>query len=503
VSASLICLIAFPDTIPAEAAQAPSLKIEIVKGQGVKHNLRHPEPSNVIVRVLDPEGRRLLAAERAVVIFKLPGEPFQKNADEQGLATSRDFEPTGGPGKFTIEVIANHEVLSGKEPIQQANVDFQVVIEKGPVRLPGRTASGVVVRVEEDSRPVAGALVLFQLPDSGPSGVFEGAGHQARAITNADGRAASPELNLNYQGGEIPIEVRATTKDGLWDTAAVALNMPPMVLRFGRVVGEKCEYNIRKPEACRVAVQVVDGEDQPVRAQVVFRLPDKGPGGVFQDGRREAGITADGEGWAVMPGFVPNKIAGDFQVGVTARVDDVAKVSMAVPQANTFRPEALTVAILTPQEGTKYNVRQPIETKVLVVVKDEKNLPVDGAEVAFTVISKGRAGGAFADSTPRTTSSNGQAVSSSFKPNQQKGRFQIEATAKMGGTSDSAKVELENVGPFPYWVVLVAAAAGGTGAAAAMRGKKGGSTGGTGSTTTAGQPPTRVTIGPITVGAPP
>jgi hypothetical protein len=55
----------------------------------------------------------------------------------------------------------------------------------------GRATRPVVEVRDRNNKPVAGALVLFTLPSSGPSGTFVGGGQVASVTTNSAGQASA------------------------------------------------------------------------------------------------------------------------------------------------------------------------------------------------------------------------------------------------------------------------------------------------------------------------
>ena len=74
-----------------------------------------------------------------------------------------------------------------------------------------RTAREPVVQVEDENhRPIAGAAVLFTLPDGGPSGVFADGARTLKVMTDANGRAAAKGLRLNDVSGKFQIKVEAS-----------------------------------------------------------------------------------------------------------------------------------------------------------------------------------------------------------------------------------------------------------------------------------------------------
>jgi len=100
--------------------------------------------------------------------------------------------------------------------------DLQIVIlegEDGVNIIKKKTAVKPVVEVRDKNRApgaaiiaggVAGVVVLFVLPESGPSGVFANGARWARAVTDANGRAVAGEIrpigkgSFKIDSGELP-----------------------------------------------------------------------------------------------------------------------------------------------------------------------------------------------------------------------------------------------------------------------------------------------------------
>jgi hypothetical protein len=73
-----------------------------------------------------------------------------------------------------------------------------------------RTARDPVVEVRDrNNRPVAGALVIFTLPTSGPSGSFTNGLQSFSTTTDASGRAVGQGLTPNSTTGKFRIDVQA------------------------------------------------------------------------------------------------------------------------------------------------------------------------------------------------------------------------------------------------------------------------------------------------------
>lgn len=74
-----------------------------------------------------------------------------------------------------------------------------------------RTAREVLVEVQdENDRPVAGAVVMFTLPDRGPSGSFATGGKSMTVTTGPDGQARALVQEINKAKGQMRIRVDAS-----------------------------------------------------------------------------------------------------------------------------------------------------------------------------------------------------------------------------------------------------------------------------------------------------
>ena len=74
-----------------------------------------------------------------------------------------------------------------------------------------RTAREPIVQVEDENhKPVAGALVLFTMPDSGPGGTFAGGARTLSVTTDSQGRAIARGLRPNHLKGRYQIRVQAS-----------------------------------------------------------------------------------------------------------------------------------------------------------------------------------------------------------------------------------------------------------------------------------------------------
>ncbi len=74
-----------------------------------------------------------------------------------------------------------------------------------------RVAREPIVQVEDENRkPVAGAVVIFMLPQNGASGSFADGSRTFSTVTGPDGRAAARGITTNSVKGDLQIRVTAS-----------------------------------------------------------------------------------------------------------------------------------------------------------------------------------------------------------------------------------------------------------------------------------------------------
>ncbi len=74
-----------------------------------------------------------------------------------------------------------------------------------------RTAREPIVQVEDENhKPVAGAVVVFLLPDQGASGTFANGSHTLTVTTDAQGRAVAHGFKPNSVQGQFNMRVSAS-----------------------------------------------------------------------------------------------------------------------------------------------------------------------------------------------------------------------------------------------------------------------------------------------------
>lgn len=81
----------------------------------------------------------------------------------------------------------------------------------------------VVQVVDENNKPVAGATVVFMLPDVGPSGGFLGGEKMLTVMTDETGRATARGMQANALEGDYSIRVTASYQ-GLTASTTIAMS---------------------------------------------------------------------------------------------------------------------------------------------------------------------------------------------------------------------------------------------------------------------------------------
>ena len=115
---------------------------------------------------------------------------------------------------FLLVILSLVPPLGAQAPTPAASPNLVINILSGEGALNDirqRTAREPIVQVEDENhKPVAGAAVLFLLPDSGPSGTFADGTRAFHTVTDADGRATTQGLKPNSVAGSWNLIVQAS-----------------------------------------------------------------------------------------------------------------------------------------------------------------------------------------------------------------------------------------------------------------------------------------------------
>jgi hypothetical protein len=109
----------------------------------------------------------------------------------------------------------------------QASTSLRITIVEGDGAINNirqRVNREPVVQVEDENRrPIAGAVVVFFLPDQGPSGTFVNGSKTLTVTTDDMGRASARGIRFNNQVGEMQMRVTASYQ-GLVASAVITQN---------------------------------------------------------------------------------------------------------------------------------------------------------------------------------------------------------------------------------------------------------------------------------------
>lgn len=161
-------------------------------------------------------------------------------------------------------------------------------------------------------------------------------------------------------------------------------------------------------------------------------------------------------------------------------------------------------------EGAINNIRQRTARAPIVQVEDENRRPVAGAAVVFSLPQNGASGTFASGSRTLTvmTDQQGRAVARGLRPNSVPGKMQIRVTASHRGRTANATITQTNVlgaaaagaaaGLGAKWLAILGGIAGAAAVGGIVAATRGNGQGGT----AAIKPPTTITPGAGTVGAP-
>jgi hypothetical protein len=127
------------------------------------------------------------------------------------------------------------------------------------------------------------------------------------------------------------------------------------------------------------------------------------------------------------------------------KASDQNYIAPAPIESISRKARPLNVYILVGQRAVN-SISTQTATAPIVEVRDERNMPVHGAEVIFQLPGAGP-GGFFAGQQltwTGTTDTNGQVVAADFLPNRETGSFTIRITARHDGRVANAIVEQKN-----------------------------------------------------------
>ncbi len=141
-----------------------------------------------------------------------------------------------------VFILASGGAMSSAWAAQAEAPKLKIVILEGEGAINNirqRTAREPIVEVQdENNRPVAGAVVLFALPDRGASGVFANGQTSMTVLTDQQGRAVATGLRPNSVQGDFQIRVTASHEGRTGNTTINQVNSMMGAAAAGGVSGK-------------------------------------------------------------------------------------------------------------------------------------------------------------------------------------------------------------------------------------------------------------------------
>jgi hypothetical protein len=137
-------------------------------------------------------------------------------------------------------LVLAYALLPAQEPQTQAARRLSLVIVAGQgvtnnIKL--RTTPKTIVQVEDENhKPVAGAVVVFLLPGTGPGGTFVTGSRSAIVVADSSGRSVMPHMQLNTTVGKYEIKVHAAAAGVEGSANITQTSVSPPAISSGMIV---------------------------------------------------------------------------------------------------------------------------------------------------------------------------------------------------------------------------------------------------------------------------
>lgn len=139
--------------------------------------------------------------------------------------TSYEYRPIIALALALLLAAPPTRLWAGQDP-NAPKLNIVVIRGDGAINnIKNRTARETIVEVrDENNKPVAGASVVFLLPNSGPGVSGPQGNSMITALTDKSGRAAARGLKPNGQPGQFNIQVRANFQSAFGQTVIAQSN---------------------------------------------------------------------------------------------------------------------------------------------------------------------------------------------------------------------------------------------------------------------------------------
>lgn len=135
-----------------------------------------------------------------------------------------------------LSLLAQTASYGYQESGQVRKLNIEIVEGEGAVNnIRQRMAREPMVQVTDENRkPVAGAAVIFLLPNQGAGGAFANGAKSLTTLTDSNGNAVARGLQANRLSGQYQVNVTASHQG---QTASKSINMTNAAAAGGAVVG--------------------------------------------------------------------------------------------------------------------------------------------------------------------------------------------------------------------------------------------------------------------------
>ena len=368
--------------------------------------------------------------------------------DSAGKATSPTISAKTATGTYSITAKVNNSTPSLPTAFSLTNT------AAAPARVGIEGGSGQTTQIGSDftnalkakvtdtlGNVVSGVTVTFTLPASGASGTFTGSSTTTTtAVTGSDGIATSSTVHANTASGTFYAQasVAGIASPGLFTLT----NTPGAPVAISVYQGTPQYTVVSSSFATPLMALVKDSYNNPVpNASVTFLAPTVGSAATFPGPANQVVVTTDASGYATAPTVMANTTRGSYSI--TASIVTGAYVNFNL--TNSPAPASIVVSggsVQSTRIGTAFG------TSLTAIVKDNLNIPVQGALVRFSVPSSGSS--AVLSSTTALTNAQGVATVTATA-NSVVGTYS--ATGTVSGVSSGANFTLTNTVGLPAAIV--------------------------------------------------
>jgi hypothetical protein len=347
-------------------------------------------------------------------------------SDVVGIATTQVFFANHTPGPFSVTATVPGVSAPATFSLTNTTVPAAIkVIAGSGQKATVNTGFGqrLQARVTDAAgNPVSGITVDFEVPGTGPSGVFAG---PSQAVTGANGVVRAPALIAGTAAGTFV--VNAWVADVATPAVFTLTNTAGAANAINVVAGSPQSATVGTRYKTALQAQVLDSFNNPVSNQkVTFTIVSTagGAGGTFIGGKTTVVETTTVQGIATAPTLLAGRLTGPFTVMATVNgVSTPARFSLTNHAAPAHDPAAGP-----PQSAV---VGQAYAGPLTARVRDAYGNPIQGVVVIFSAPGQGPSGSFSGSPTASAvTNAQGVATTSPFTANTKAGSFLVTVSAK-------------------------------------------------------------------------